>query len=759
MASFYCDSHGGGSLNLELEPGALIAERYRIERALGRGGFAIAYLAHDLVADKPVVIKELFPTGASRRADGSVALGMEPDAAHRLVHGFLDEARLLMKLRATGVVPVLGGMQCNGTAYCVMEHLSDARPLTELLIGSKRMPVDDALRIVRSCANALAAIHERGFLHRDIKPSNILIGPQGEATLIDFGAAREWHADATVRHTALFTPGYAPIEQLSDRGRRGPASDLYSLAATAWEMLSGEAPPSAIDRIAGAPLPLMSAFRSDIPTQIESALRRALSIRANDRPQSAREFLQLLEQQPEGKPDGLTELDSMDAVMARLKQFKVRANECPECGSLLVEPQPLRDGVCPVCRASRIVMRKLDTRRCAVCRSGFLRIVVPAKQWYCPICRFGHLRRAKLLKKRFECGRCNAKLELVGREALRLIDTGDLAPNPFSIGHQEKLADWIAIAGRSARVFECESCRAQFDEVSENVWSLAVAYDDPHEVGKKYSKLSPAEWARLAAGLPIDAGNAFCARCGADYFVEYGAVTLLDAENDSFQFLAENQGRRLPTEALPWLAMGKRSGEPGLLCEECGTEFDYAHDYLRLRASGHPLLSKHVERALPYDDWHRIARGLPLREEEAGFLVHFLKAVRCALLSGEIAWNANVATRWKSGGSRLEPTEDGYEVVGKAQIAIDNSQLSFSGRGKVMRVPVDAVLNVALEDEVVILKVAGQVEPLFLQIEPIEMRVQLESGRYEIALAAEDFVQVIKNLAPVTPERAGRFVI
>jgi serine/threonine protein kinase len=226
MASFHCDPHGGTRLNPEQLPGASIAERYRVVRVLGRGGFAVAYLAEDLVAGKQVVIKELFPAGAARRQDGSIALGMEPDAAHRLVHGFLDEARLLMKLRAPGIVAVLGGLQWNGTAYCVMEHQPDARPLTDLLKERGKLSVSDSLRIVRSCASALEAIHERGFLHRDIKPSNILIGPQGDATLIDFGAAREWHADATVRHTALFTPGYAPIEQLSDRGRRGPASDL-----------------------------------------------------------------------------------------------------------------------------------------------------------------------------------------------------------------------------------------------------------------------------------------------------------------------------------------------------------------------------------------------------------------------------------------------------------------------------------------------------------------------------------------------------
>lgn len=738
----------------------MIAKRYRVEREIGRGGFAIAYLARDLVNEKQVVLKELFPTGAVRRLDGSVVLGLEPDAAHRLVHGFLDEVRLLMRLRVPGVVPVLTGFQANGTAYCVMEHLPEARPLSEVLKARGKLPLTEALSILRSCARTLSAIHEKGFLHRDIKPSNILITSSGEAVLIDFGAAREWHADATVRHTALFTPGYAPIEQLSDRGRRGPASDLYALAATGWEVLTGEPPPSAVDRIAGTPLPPLSAFRSDVPPEIEAALRRALNIRASDRPSAAEEFLALLDREDEMDVDPLTELDRLDSVMALLKKYRVRASECPACGSLLGEPKPLKEGVCPVCRASRITARKLDPRRCALCRSGFLRQIDSRKSWFCPICRFGHLRKSRLGRRDYRCDRCCAVLELIGRESLRVKETGNSPSTLFSKGHQEQIFDWISIAGRSERVFECESCRAQFDETSENLWSLTSYYEDPHGVGKQYTQLSPAEWARLAARLPIDAGNAACASCGADYFVEDSAITLLDADNDPFGFLGENQGRRLPSEAIPWIAVGKRSGEPGLLCEECDTEFDYAHDYLRLRSTSHRLLSQHIDRALPYDDWHRVARGLPLREEVANFYERFHDAVRRALISGEIPWDGDDATRWRGGANRLEPTDEGYVVIGKAQIAIMGGELAITGRGRPVRVPVDVVLSAATDGDVVILRLAGEVEPLFLQVQPVEMKVQLESGRYELRLTADDFVEVVKELCPgVASDRMRPFAL
>ena len=117
-----------------------------------------------------------------------------------------------------------------------------------VLARSGRLDVDGALDILYQLLETLEGIHAESVIHRDIKPANILVLKNGETELIDFGAAREWHADVTLHHTVLFTPGYAPLEQMTERGKRGPASDIYSLSATMYHCLTGTVPPSAAER-------------------------------------------------------------------------------------------------------------------------------------------------------------------------------------------------------------------------------------------------------------------------------------------------------------------------------------------------------------------------------------------------------------------------------------------------------------------------------------------------------------------------------
>ncbi|MCW5947029.1 MAG: serine/threonine protein kinase [Fimbriimonadales bacterium] len=731
-----------------LNQGDLIANRYKVIRLLGRGGFAAAYLAEDLSSSRQVVAKELLPPGSRRSSDGTVEFAEDPDTVHRLVHSFLVEARTLLKLRARGVVGVLAAIQWNGTAYCVMELVEGARPLNEILAESGPMPVEVAVKILVSAAQALAAIHERGYLHRDIKPSNLLVDSNHEVTLIDFGAARQWHADSTIRHTAMFTPGYAPIEQLSDRARRGPASDLYSLAATGWEMLSGEPPPSAVDRLAGAPLPSMAVFRSDVPANIEVALRKALSVKPADRHQSAFQLIEALTTALETTEAELSLVEQLDCTMSRLKRFKLKQNECPACSSLLAEPKPIKSGICPVCRTARISMRKLDNLKCAVCLGGLLRPIDTHKTPFCPSCTYGHLEAKGLTRKSLECDRCGAAFERLRNRSFKVTATGASKNALFEVGTEIDEDEWTLFDNRPDMVFECESCSAQFDEVSQTRWTLVFAPDDPHGIAQRYSSLSPGEWARIAARLPVDAGNAMCMNCGADYFVEDNALTLLDASSDPFSFLVEHQGRRLDIETIPWMAVGKRSGEPGLLCEDCGTEFDYDHDYLRLKHSHHPNLRSSGDRALPYEDWHRLANNLPLKEDESEFRSEFVAELRRAVRSGVIAWDSRGVrtTRWQGSFERLEPTDEGYRSLGKGKILIDEIGIRLTGRGANIHVPVDAVKNADIDNDVAILSISGERDPLFLQIEPVELTIHMESGKYELEFDACDFVEVVRSL-------------
>ncbi|MBC8065934.1 MAG: serine/threonine protein kinase, partial [Chlorobia bacterium] len=197
-----------------LHEGTLLADRFEVEGLLGRGAFGIVYLAHDLARNDHVVVKELAPAGTPRCDDSLIQL--PADSAHRMRQNFLNEAKTISRLHVRGILPVRLGFAENGTAYFATDYLPNAETLEKLIQKEGRMEVDGALDILYQCLEILEAIHEKGVLHRDLKPSNILLNANGEVTLIDFGAAREWQADSATTHTVLFTPSYAPLEQMAE---------------------------------------------------------------------------------------------------------------------------------------------------------------------------------------------------------------------------------------------------------------------------------------------------------------------------------------------------------------------------------------------------------------------------------------------------------------------------------------------------------------------------------------------------------------
>ena len=145
---------------------------------------------------------------------------------------FIAEGRTLAALhRAPGIVQVHDFLEANGTAYLVMELLR-GRTLHEQI--ERQGPLDAAGldRILWTLLDGLEQVHAMGFLHRDIKPANILVDGQGHPTLIDFGASRAAVAGRSQAMTAMFTPGYAAVEQFT-AATQGPWTDIYGLAATA----------------------------------------------------------------------------------------------------------------------------------------------------------------------------------------------------------------------------------------------------------------------------------------------------------------------------------------------------------------------------------------------------------------------------------------------------------------------------------------------------------------------------------------------
>ena len=278
-----------------LQPGQTIG-RYRVVAVLGQGGFGITYRAVDTELGREVAIKEYLPTALAVRKDGVTVVPRSRSAAEDLAWGlerFVSEGRTLAALhRAPGIVKVHDYLQANGTAYLVME-LVDGETLHERIVRAGPLDAAEIDRILAPLLDGLEQVHAAGFLHRDIKPANILLDAKGQPTLIDFGASRAAIAGRTQAMTAVFTPGYAPVEQFTS-APQGAWTDIYSLAATLYHAITGEPPLNAIDRMVDDELVPLAGSGRAFPKALLAGIDAALVVRAAGRPQSVAAWRALL---------------------------------------------------------------------------------------------------------------------------------------------------------------------------------------------------------------------------------------------------------------------------------------------------------------------------------------------------------------------------------------------------------------------------------------------------------------------------------
>jgi len=232
---------------MSLPPGSVV-EHCTIAETLGVGGFGITYKAWDNREERAVALKENFPSWLVQRgADGNVCLtGDAKDFAWTLRH-FIDEARILARLRHPHIVRVYRAFESHGTAFFVMEYL-DAVGLNKCC-GASRWTEETLRLLLTRLLRALKYIHEQGVYHRDIKPANIMLRRSDNSpVLIDFGAAKSGPSRYT--YTCGFVSmGYTSPEQLADSSTLSPGMDIYSLGATLYCVLTGNPPPNASARL------------------------------------------------------------------------------------------------------------------------------------------------------------------------------------------------------------------------------------------------------------------------------------------------------------------------------------------------------------------------------------------------------------------------------------------------------------------------------------------------------------------------------
>src|SRR5687768_8741224 len=258
-----------------------IADRYRITRELGAGGMATVHLAHDMRHERDVAIKVLLPELAA-------ALGAER---------FLAEIRTTAKLQHPHILPLLDSGAADGFLYYVMP-LVTGESLRQRLERERQLPID-AVRIAREVAAALDYAHRQGVVHRDIKPENILLH-DGSALVADFGIALAVQTAAGARMTqtglSLGTPQYMSPEQAMGERAIDARSDIYSLAAVTYEMLTGEPPftgatvQAVVAKVMSAEPEAITMTRRNVPPAVAAAVHRGLEKLPADRHGTAAEF-------------------------------------------------------------------------------------------------------------------------------------------------------------------------------------------------------------------------------------------------------------------------------------------------------------------------------------------------------------------------------------------------------------------------------------------------------------------------------------
>src|SRR6185436_2778641 len=264
-----------------------LADRYALDREIGRGGMATVYLARDLKHTRNVALKVLDP-------ELGAVLGAER---------FLSEIRVTAGLQHPNLLPLFDSGEAGGLLFYVMPFV-EGESLRHRLEREKQLPVDDAVRIAVAVANALDYAHQHGVIHRDLKPENILL-QHGEPVVADFGIAlavsNAGGARITQTGLSLGTPQYMSPEQATGDRVIDGRSDIYSLAAMVYEMLSGDPPHTAstaqaiVAKLLTEPPRDVRASRPSVPEHVGAAIDRGLEKLPADRWATAREFSQALQ--------------------------------------------------------------------------------------------------------------------------------------------------------------------------------------------------------------------------------------------------------------------------------------------------------------------------------------------------------------------------------------------------------------------------------------------------------------------------------
>lgn len=282
-----------------LRPFTILENKYMIGRVIGMGGFGITYIGWDMNLQTYIAIKEYFPESLANRDTSvdSTFTKVDPKASsvemyNKGLKRYVEEAQNISRFyNLKGIVSVKDFFYANDTAYIVMEYINGVNLKEYLRSCGGRLDENTVLNLMKPVFESLYQIHNAGLIHRDISPDNIMVDANGEIKLIDFGSARGQAQESEKTYTVILKHGYAPSEQYYAKGNQGPWTDIYSLCATMYKMLTGAVPPNSVERMENDEYMSPSAMGIPVSPRTEAVLAKGLAVKVSDRYQNIGQLL------------------------------------------------------------------------------------------------------------------------------------------------------------------------------------------------------------------------------------------------------------------------------------------------------------------------------------------------------------------------------------------------------------------------------------------------------------------------------------
>jgi eukaryotic-like serine/threonine-protein kinase len=291
--------------------------KYAVINEVGRGSTGVVYLSHDNYYGRDVAIKVYNADAAGDEERSRVGRKM-----------FLSEAHLVGMLQHPNILPIYDAGEEDGHCYIVTEHVHGARTLAAYCRPDNLLRIDDAVEIIYKCARALHYAHSRGVIHRDVKPSNIMLTQDSDVRIIDFGIALVADSDVSRIEGIAGSPSYMSPEQVQSLELTN-RSDLYSLGAVMYELLTGARPFRAgnlqklLHQIVYATPPPIHTLRPDVPEDLEQVVATALQKEPGKRYKSGLDFAAELTRVHQKLRERNARIDRQEqfGVLRRLKFF------------------------------------------------------------------------------------------------------------------------------------------------------------------------------------------------------------------------------------------------------------------------------------------------------------------------------------------------------------------------------------------------------------------------------------------------------